>query len=49
MLELVRTNLKIGDWVDVKGKIDYKFIRNSKEKLRQSGYISANSLNKVIN
>lgn len=47
MLDLVRKSLKIGDWVDVNGKIDYKFMQNSKEKLRQSGFILANSLSKV--
>lgn len=44
MLDLVRNELKIGDWVDIKGKIAYTFSKNSKEKLRQSGYILANSL-----
>lgn len=44
LLEMVCQNLKIGDWIDVNGKIDYKFMKNSEGKLRQSGYISANSL-----
>lgn len=44
MLDMVRHELNIADWVDVKGKIAYTFTKNSKEKLRQSGYILANSL-----
>lgn len=44
LLDMVRENLKIGDWVDLNGKIDYKFMKNSNEKLRQSGFILANSL-----
>lgn len=46
LLEFVREELKMGDWIDIRGKIDYQFMKNSNEKLRQSGYILANSLSK---
>lgn len=41
---MARENLRIGDWVDVNGNIEYKFMKNSNDKLRQSGYILGKSV-----
>lgn len=42
MVNIVRENLNKGDWVVIEGKISYTFWKNSLQKLRQSGYILAN-------
>lgn len=46
MLRIVREKLNKGDWAAIDGKISYTFWKNSLQKLRQSGYILANFVQK---
>lgn len=46
LLDFVRNGLKKLDWVRIEGRISYTFGRNSKQQLRSSGYILANSIKK---
>lgn len=46
MVQIVRENLSRGDWVVIEGKISYTFWKNSTGKLRQSGYVLGNSVQK---
>lgn len=49
MMRIVQQNLSRDDWAVIEGKISYTFWKNSQQKLRQSGYVLANFIQKDEN